>query len=253
MTLLLSVTQLGLNELLLSFGAVFVAGIVRGFSGFALSAFVIACLATIIPPIELIPVCWFMELSASLFMFRDAFRDGNRRVAVGLVIGGSLGLPLGLYFTNSVPTDVSQLLALTLVMVLSFFQLIRTGLFFSGARSYYGAGFLAGTATGIASLGGMVVALYMLSRDDSARIIRATLVMYLLLGSLIFVIFLGAYGMMTPTAIWRGIIFSFVSVLGVIVGKMLFMPRLEAYYRPFCLCLLVGLSGIGIVRLLLMS
>ena len=37
--------------------AVLVAGIVRGFAGFGLSALVMASCAVFIPPVELIPVC----------------------------------------------------------------------------------------------------------------------------------------------------------------------------------------------------
>lgn len=52
--------------------AVFAAGMVRGFAGFALSALVMASIALIIPPVELIAVCWVLEMSASLLLVRIA-------------------------------------------------------------------------------------------------------------------------------------------------------------------------------------
>ena len=65
----------------------FLAGVVRGFSGFALSAMVMASGALILPPVQLIPVCWWLEMTASLFMMRGVWREANRKVALGLAIG----------------------------------------------------------------------------------------------------------------------------------------------------------------------
>ena len=39
----------------------FFAGLIRGFTGFGLSAFVMSLALSIIPPLELIPICWCME------------------------------------------------------------------------------------------------------------------------------------------------------------------------------------------------
>jgi len=83
-------TGLSTAQFYIVVGAVFVAGVVRGFSGFALSALVMASLAIMIAPIELIVVCWLLELSASLLMVRGGFKDGDIKVALGLAIDRSL-------------------------------------------------------------------------------------------------------------------------------------------------------------------
>jgi hypothetical protein len=67
----------------------FIAGLVRGFSGFALSAMVMASGALILPPVQLIPVCWWLEMTASLFMLRGGWRQANRKVALGLAVGST--------------------------------------------------------------------------------------------------------------------------------------------------------------------
>ena len=54
-------------------GVVFVAGIVRGFSGFALSALFMASVAVVLPPVELIPICYVLEVTTSLIMFIGMF------------------------------------------------------------------------------------------------------------------------------------------------------------------------------------
>ena len=70
-----------------------VAGMVRGFSGFALSAMVMASGALIIPPVQLIPICWWLEMTASLFMLRSGWQEANRKVALGLAIGSTSACP----------------------------------------------------------------------------------------------------------------------------------------------------------------
>ena len=68
----LTATDLTQNEFLIIAGLAMLAGIVRGFSGFALSAMVMATVVVILPPISLIPMLWFLEMSASILMLKTA-------------------------------------------------------------------------------------------------------------------------------------------------------------------------------------
>ena len=108
---------------------------------------------------------------------------------------------------------------------------------------------MAGFATGLASVGGMIVALYVLAREAPARIMRASLVTFLFVSSSISLVYLISYGMMTNAVIARGLIFALPCILGVIAGKALFRPSLERYYKPFCLVLLIFLAAIGLIRM----
>ena len=55
-----SFLSLSATELGICLAVVLFAGIVRGFSGFALSALTMAGLALIIPPLALIPICFLL-------------------------------------------------------------------------------------------------------------------------------------------------------------------------------------------------
>jgi len=247
---LLTLTQLTAMELFGAVIAVFAAGMVRGFSGFALSAMVMASIAVLIPPVELIAICWFLELAASALMVRGGFGQADMKMVMGLFLGGLVGAPIGLYFTTSVPTETSQMVALILIMVLALTQLFRLRpTFLATTPGLLLSGVTAGIATGIASVGGMVVALYVLARDAPAAIMRASLVMYLFVGSVTSFGYLLYFGMMTWPVAARAMIFVPVVILGVWAGKWLFRPRLEPYYKPFCLVLLVALALAGLVRL----
>ena len=225
------------------------AGIVRGFSGFALSAIVMASAATFIPPVQLIPICFWLELCASVLMARGGWAEADRRVVLGLVIGSAVGTPIGLLLTLNMPVEISKLVVLTLVIVLAVMQLTKLHFAFLATRSgLYLSGLAAGIVTGLASVGGMVVALYVLSQDAPARKMRAALVLFLFVSSATSMIYLLYFDVMTMTALRRASVFALPTFLGVIIGQRLFTPRFEPYYRPFCLTLLTGLAVAGLIR-----
>ncbi|MEM8749649.1 MAG: sulfite exporter TauE/SafE family protein [Pseudomonadota bacterium] len=250
MTALFAAIDLTTLELVLAMVAVFVAGMVRGFSGFALSALAMASLATIIPPIELIPVCGFMEMAASFMMIRGGWKEANKKVSFGLAIGSATGSPIGLYLTNMLDVATSKIIALFIILTLSLLQLLKVrATFLATNPGLYLSGVTAGVATGLASVGGMVVALYVLARNAPAREMRASLVLYLFIGMFTGFFYLYLYGMLTQAVFARSLVLVPLCVLGVIVGKALFVPQLEAYYKPFCLVLLMVLAGSGLLRL----
>jgi len=240
------------SETVLLFLIVFVAGLVRGFTGFALSALVMASAASFIAPILLIPILWFQEMAASLLMARGGWRDADRMRAGLLVVGNFLGWPLGLWLTVTLPVATSSRIALVIILLLALLQLLKVNIPALASRT--GAvvtGFVAGIAAGLAHVGGMVVALYVLSQDDNARAMRATLVLYLFVGSFGSLVYLIGFGVMTLTAALGGLLLVPATLLGVWLGAKLFTPRWEPYYKPFCLCLLIGLATVSLLRSLI--
>ncbi|MDG1340567.1 MAG: sulfite exporter TauE/SafE family protein [Paracoccaceae bacterium] len=246
MTDLLALT---IPEMLILCGITFVAGVVRGFSGFALSALVMASAIFILPPVALIPICWWLEMSASIIMARGGWREADRGVVMGLVIGSTVGVPFGLALTTSLPVETSKIVALALIVAAAVLQLAKIRIPFLATKAgLYSVGFAAGIATGLASIGGMIVALYVLSQDAPARKMRAALVMFLFIGALTSLITYLFFGVMDQTAALRGLALIPTTLLGVYVGTKMFTVRLEPYYRPFCLGLLVTLATVGLIR-----
>ena len=237
------------EELILVAVICFAAGVVRGFSGFALSALVMSVAVAILPPIELIPMLWFLEITASLLMIRGGWTDANRQVVIGLFVGSTIGVPFGIALTTSIPTESSAIIALVLILALATTQLANIRLSFLATKpGLYSAGFAAGVVTGLAGIGGMVVAVYVLSQNNPARTMRASLVLFLFLGSLTSLISFVLFGVMDTTATARGLTLAVPTAFGVLMGKAIFTPRWEPYYRPFCLALLIGLAAFALVR-----
>jgi len=243
---------LGGGELAFCIAAVFVAGVVRGFSGFALSALIMASVAVIVPPVSLIPVCYVLEGVSSVLMFRGGARAADWHVVRGLAIGSAIGVPIGLQATLHLPADASRLVTLVLITTLATLQLAgRSPAFLATRAGLYGSGLTAGVATGLASVGGMVVALYVLASRASPVRMRASLVMFLFIGMFTTGTWLLAAGVLDRLALARGLAFTPVVVLGVLLGTWLFRPSLQGFYRRFCLTLLIGLALAGLGRLAL--
>ncbi|MDO7557738.1 MAG: sulfite exporter TauE/SafE family protein [Loktanella sp.] len=225
------------------------AGVVRGFSGFALSAIVMASAVTFLPPVQLIPICFWLELCASILMAKSGWQEADRKIVFGLVIGSAVGVPIGLALTTNIPVDASKLIVLILVMVLALTQLAKIRIpFFATKAGLYTAGLSAGIASGLASVGGMVVALFVLSQDAPARKMRAALALFLFISMATSIIYLFVFGVMTTTATARAATFALPCFIGVFIGQRLFTPKFETYYRPFCLTLLTGLALAGLIR-----
>jgi uncharacterized membrane protein YfcA len=225
------------------------AGVVRGFSGFALSALIMAAGVMILPPIELIPICLILELVASILMASGGWREADRSVVLGLVIGSTIGVPFGVVTMMALPVETSKLVVLVILIILSATQLAKIRFAFLATKpGLYISGFCAGIATGLASVGGMVVALYVLSQNSPAAKMRASLVLFLFISSFTTLITYLYTGVMNGQALSRGLSLAVFAAVGVFIGQRTFTERLAPYYRPFCLTLLMALAGFGLIR-----
>ncbi len=231
-------------------GAGFLAGCVRGFAGFGLSAVAIACLVLILPPVEMIPMFYVLEGAASLAMFRGGMRDADMSHAWPLAIGSFVGVPLGLLATTNASPDLSKLIAVLVILTLTILQFFRSmPTLLTSTPGRYAVGTTAGIVTGLTSVGGMVVALYVLASRSPATQMLAALTTFLFIGMFTSLGHMLLYGMMTESAFARGAILSPITLAGVFLGIWAFKPSWQAYYRRFCLMLLITICLANLGRL----
>ncbi len=238
-------------ESLFLIGAVLIAGVVRGFAGFGLTAVVVASSATILTPKELIPVCWMLEATATALIVRGGLKEADRKVGIGLTLGSVVGMPIGLALTMALPIDASKLTALGLVLVLAVVQMANVRIaVLATNKGLYGSGVLGGIAYGLAGLGGMAVSLYVLASGKPAPAMRGSMILYMVFSALTAPFMLVYFGLLTEQSLIRGAALMVPAALGALLGARFFTPDSARYYRPFCLTLLIVLSTVGIIRLL---
>lgn len=229
--------------------SVFVAGVIRGFTGFAASAVVMAMATIILAPIDLLPICLLLELVASAFLIRGGVKEADHKLVIPLVGFAFVALPLGLYLTKTMDPDMSKLVALFLVATLAALQLARVPLPVGrGLVSRAFVGCLAGLVQGLASVGGLVHALYVLALRLPPRETRATMILGVMFSGAMGLFWQLAMGIMTWQALVRLFAVLAPFLIGLWLGRHFFTPDKERYYRPVSLAVLIGLAGIGILR-----
>ena len=78
---------------------------------------------------------------------------------------------------------------------------------------------------------------------------RASIIVYILLNSITTFIFLIIFDVMDQKAFLRGILLAIPSSIGVVLGSILFIQKLEKYYRPVTLGVMIIFATIGLFRL----
>ena len=231
---------------------VFVAAVVRGYSGFGASAIMVTGLGLILPPAEVVPIALLLEIAASLGLLTQVWGTVAWRLVGWLSAGAVLGMPLGMALLARLPADPMRVVISVLVLGASL--LIWFGYRFRGAprRGHiFGTGTISGLANGVAAVGGLPVVLFLLSTATGAAVSRATLIVYLMLGDIYGTGVAAANDLVTGDVALRAALFAIPLVAGVAVGNRQFLKASPESFRRFTLLLLMALASLGLIRALI--
>ena len=228
---------------------VLVAGLVRGFTGFGMSAIIVLALSMIFPPAQIVPMALIMEVGASARMLPPAWKDVDWPYSRALLVGGAIGVPLGVMLLVHVPVPIMR--AALSVFVLGMSALIWTGFRFKGRpgrRWGYSVGLFAGVANGAASFGGQPIALFLLSTPVSAVSARATIIFLAIVSSGYGAVAAYFNGLVDMQVAARAAVFLIPMGIGIAFGEKRFHGSRPETYRSVALGLLVSLAVIGLAR-----
>jgi hypothetical protein len=164
---------------------VFGAGIVRGFSGFGFSALCVAALSLLLPPAQVVPPIFVLEIVASVTLLRCALRDADWPWLGWLLLGNALLMPLGIALLAHL-SEVA-LRALIGALLLAAALLLRSGVRLAlepthGVR--LATGLVSGFANGVAAIGGIAVVLLLNQTALAPAAMRGTMIVLLLITDL---------------------------------------------------------------------
>lgn len=228
--------------------ALLVAAFVRGYSGFGFSAIFIAFAAILTNPLPLIPVVFACEMLMTLFQARGIRRDINWRLALTMLGGAAVVLPLSVWTILSFDESTVRLIVSVIVFVMSLALLSGWTLRHKiGATGNLGVGMMAGLCNS-AGIGGLPVATVMTAQPIPAAQFRATMIVFLTGLDLMTMPFLWAGGLVTwDTAIAASLAFPILG-LGVWLGGRQFLAATPSTFRRFAVMLLLALSLLGLLR-----
>ena len=242
--------------LALSSAAIFLAAIVRGFSGFGFSLLSITAIALILPVKQIVPSIFLLEIAASINLIPGIWREIHWRSLTWLMVGYVIGLPAGVYALIYAPEAPTQI-------VLGIFVIGTAILMLRGFRLEKTPGTGASTATGVASgvlngafgIGGPPVVLFYFSTPGAAAIGRASIIFFFLFTDLLGVGYFATQGIVTVQSFVQAALWLPALLIGVWLGAHGFRRMNEQVFRRWVLVILMALAllGIGKATLTLMA
>jgi hypothetical protein len=218
---------------------VFLAAIVRGYSGFGFSLLAMTALSLLYAPATIIPSIFLLEIAASIHLLPGLWRDIHWRSLIPLVIGTGIGTPIGLMFLTTVPAAPMQIaLGLFVFLVTCLLWIGFTLKTMPGNITSSTAGLAAGVANGAFGIGGPPVILFYFASPAGNIVGRATLVAYFLLTDAIGLVFLARENLVTTDSLFRTLTFLPALVAGVWLGARSFKKADPVVFRKWVLALL---------------
>tara|TARA_B110000285_G_scaffold186723_1_gene212210 strand:+ start:30 stop:791 length:762 start_codon:yes stop_codon:yes gene_type:complete len=247
----LSYFELSLAEIYFVVFVVFIASIIRGFNGFGFSATCISGFSFILPAIEIVPIILALEVIISIFMVPYIWNKINWKFVFKILLGITIGSPIGLYLLKHLNPETTHLSVCLLVIFFSI--LLMKGYSNQKINNNYGkffTGIVSGTLNGLTTLGGMPVALFLLTTSIQPAIIRGSLAALFFLTDIYVFILSFFAGIVDITTIYRVIPLIIILPVGVFIGNHFFIKSKEETYRKVVFYFLIFISIFGIFRII---
>lgn len=235
------------GETVLLLAVALVAGLARGFSGFGAALIFMPVASAIIGPQVAAPVILVVDIVMALPMLPDGWRRANRRDVGTMSIGALVGVPLGgaalaladpLWIRWGIVAAVAGLLAL-----------LATGWRYRHRPTpplTIAVGVTSGLFSGAAQIGGPPVVVYWLSGIIPAVIVRANIVLYFAVSSLITAATYLAAGLIgTKVLLLTAATAPFYGA-GIYAGSRAFGLASERTFRRICFGLITVAAIIGL-------
>ena len=236
---------------------VFAAGVVRGFAGFGFSALSVAGMSLLLPPAQVVPPVFVLEVLASLTLLREAWKDADLRWLGWLLLGNALCIPLGLALLAWLP-EVELRLVLGALLLLAA-ALLRAGFSMGLEPSWrvkLGTGLVSGFVNGVAAIGGIAVAVLMSSTALAPAVMRATMIVLFLFTDL----YALGWAAALPAAqaggavllglhtVWTALALAPAMLAGIWCGRRFFVGLPPQTFRQRVLEVLIVIAGLGVLR-----
>ncbi len=241
-----------ISSLVMTMADVFAAAVLRGFTGFGFGLAAVPLLSLALPPAQVVPLVVTLQVAIGLAGLRAAWAQCDWHAVRMLLPGLIVGVPIGLLILTTLPANPVRL---TIGAVIAFsVWLIQRGVRLppnpSGLISF-GVGVASGIISGLASMGGPPVVVYLMALGHSAIRMRSTAIVYFMLSGCVTFAPMALRGMITrDTLIWAA---ASLPVLfgGSRIGTWAFHRARPRHHRIVALTTLTVLALLLIGRTLL--
>lgn len=217
-------------------------GLVRGFTGFGF-AMVFVPLATIaVGPVVAVGLVWSIDAPFALPLAARVSRKAQWSEILPLLAGATALLPLGVWLLTRL--DPLLLRWIIAVLILGAVAILASGWRYHGGPSVglsIGVGGLSGLAGGLASVGGIPLAILWLSNQrTNAMQMRYNLIAYFALSTIVSGALLWWNGVVTLAVIRQALVLMIPYGLGLLVGTRGFHRASDMTFRRAAYAIIAG-------------
>lgn len=214
-------------------GATLLGGLVRGFTGFGFAMVFMPLASIVLGPVAALGLIWVIDAPFALPLAARSAKRAEWGEVVPLLIAATLTLPLGIALLTWL--DRQTMRWLLAVLVLAAVALMASGWRYHGRPGLplsLGVGALSGLCNGLASIGGMPLAVFWLGaqRNDRHKT-RANLQTYFGLGTVISGTILGLKGIISLASLAMALPLFAVYGIGLWLGSHAFGLASEQTFR----------------------
>ncbi|WP_029617126.1 sulfite exporter TauE/SafE family protein [Pseudorhizobium marinum] len=227
------------QQIALLFATALVAGMARGFSGFGGALIFVPLASALAGPRVATPLLLVIDGVMTLGMLPDALKRADRRQVATVLIGSLVGVPAGTALLALAP-PLALRWAISLI-VLGLLVFLISGWRYTGRPKLplsIATGTVAGLFGGISQLSGPPVVAYWLGGAIPRATVRANLVVYFALASVISAIFYVSAGLLTSASLLLAFAVGPGYGVGLLIGSSLFGLADEATFRRICYTLI---------------
>ena len=211
---------------------VFLGGLSRGFTGFGAALIIVPVLIIVYGPIPAVVLMSLIEVPGVLQLARTAIREADWRALVPLCIAAAVTVPLGAWSLAVLDAEIVR--RGIAAMVVTFAILIATGWRYRGEITKFLSacvGIVSGFCSGIASLGGPPVVMFLVAKGSNAAQTRAGIVAYFALAMAVRLAAFGWHGLYSQDAVVLSLLLAPVYMSGIWIGSRFFKGASEMVFR----------------------
>jgi uncharacterized membrane protein YfcA len=231
--------------MLVAVGVAFVAALARGFSGFGSALIFVPIGSAMLGPHIAVPLLLIVDGVMTLPMVPAATRHCHWRDVLLMVLGGSLGVPLGTaILTHADPVAMRWAIS---VLILVLLVVLASGWRYRARPAppvTTAVGLGAGILSGAAQVGGPPVVVYWLGGSIAAATVRANLIVYFVLSTVLTVAAYLVGGLLSSEVLGAALVAAPVYGLGLWLGSRLFGLASDTVFRRACYSL-IALSALA--------
>jgi uncharacterized protein len=228
---------------------IFLAAIVRGFSGFGFSLLSITSLSLVLPPAQVVPSIFMLEVAASIRLLPEVWKDIHWRSLAPLLLGCLVATPFGVWLLAHVPAPPMQIALGIFVFTASVLLWLGLALkSMPGPISSTAVGAASGFANGAFGIGGPPVILFYFASPAGNIAGRASLIAFFLATDIFGLSFQSREGLVTWDAAQRALIFLAPLLIGIWIGTRGFKNADPETFRKIVLVILALLAVASIVQ-----